>query len=96
MARRSRTLGLSAYFHHTAFDLNLNEIRENRSRGYLEHRLAQVDIWLFHLAKQLRHPPIREPRPGSFSTDSIEANHLMDFAYLHAVRQAIYETLNTL
>jgi hypothetical protein len=96
MTRRSRTLGLSAYFHHTAFDLNLNEIRENRSRGYLEHRLAQVDIWLFYLAKQLKDQPASKRRPGSFSTDSTEANHLMDFAYLHAVRQAIYETLNTL
>lgn len=95
MARRARGYGLTAYFGLTAFDIDARHIRETNGRAYLEHRLAQVDLWLIYLTtrldkqrRQLRQP---YPTPPQMRAALDEA---MDLAYLQTMRQALYDALS--
>jgi hypothetical protein len=97
MARRSRGLGLSAYFDFTVFDTNIAAIRETRSRVYLERRLAQVDVWLGYLSGRVEDRYRRGPSPALSSLHTSDtASAVLDVVYLQAVRRAIQETLRTL
>lgn len=97
MARRSRGLGLSAYFDFTVFDTNIAAIRETRSRVYLERRLAQVDVWLGYLAARAADRYHAAPSRALSTLQTPDtANAVLEVVYLQAVRRAIQETLQTL
>ena len=95
MARRSRGLGLSAYFDFTAFDTNIVAIRETRSRDYLERRLTQAEAWRGYLSRRVErggHVAALLPLGGQKASDT--ASTMLDFVYLEAVRRAIEEMLH--
>ncbi|MDQ4076887.1 MAG: hypothetical protein M3220_11660 [Chloroflexota bacterium] len=98
MARRSRGLGLSAYFNHTAFDVDTDVIFEHDSRAYLEHRLAQLDMWLPYLIKRLgdRHRQLGGSSERLMLGGDTVVEAALDLAYLQAIRQALHEALRAL
>lgn len=88
MAHRLPTKGLGGYFHHIAFDIDTNIIREKGNRAYIEYRIWQVEGWLALLNHKL------SKLPDTLRAHSAEGMSLtMDLAYLLAVRQALMESL---
>ena len=88
MANRLPSKGLGEYFHHIAFDIDTNSIREKGNRAYIEYRIWQVEGWLALLNHKLSQLPstLRAHSPEGMSLT-------MDLAYLLAVRQALMDTL---
>ncbi len=94
MARRSRGIGLSAYFGYTAFDVDVDLVGERYNRAYLEHRLAQVELWMPYLVKRLAD---RKGRPARMLDSTTGAtSEALDLAYLQAVRRALHDALKAL
>ncbi len=88
MAHRLPAKGLGGYFHHIAFDIDTNAIREKGNRAYIEYRIWQVEGWLALLNRKIAK------LPGTLRAHSPEMMSLtMDLAYLLAVRQALVEAL---
>jgi len=91
MAQQKPPRGLSTFFTHIAYDVDLNQIGEQGNRRYLEYRIHQVERWL-----ALLHHKI-EQMQRRVASHSIELKSLMlDLAYLLAVRQALMESLSLL
>jgi hypothetical protein len=91
MAQQTPPRGLSTFFTHIAYDLDLTQIGEQGNRRYLEYRIHQVEGWL-----TLLHHKIEQVR-RRVASHSHELNSLLlDLAYLLAVRQALMESLSLL
>jgi hypothetical protein len=91
MAQQKPPRGLSTFFTHVAYDLDLTQIGEQGNRHYLEYRIHQVERWL-----ALLHHKIEQMR-RRVASHSAELNSLMlDVAYLLAVRKALMESLSLL
>lgn len=91
MAQQTPPRGLSTFFSHVAYDLDLNLIGEQGNRRYLEYRIHQVERWLVVLQQKIEQVRRR------VASHSHELNSLlMDLAYLLAVRQALMESLSLL
>jgi hypothetical protein len=91
MAQQKPPRGLTTFFTHVAYDLDLSQIGEQGNRRYLEYRIRQVEGWVAILHHKIEHLRRR------VVSQSTELNSLlMDLAYLLAVRQALTESLNLL
>lgn len=91
MALQKPPRGLSTFFTHIAYDLDLSQIGEQGNRHYLEYRIQQVEHWLAAL-----HQKIEQVR-RRVASHSAELNSLLlDMAYLLAVRKALVESLSLL
>lgn len=90
MAQRQPPRGLSTYFTHVAYDMDLNVIGERGDRRYLEHRIYQVERWLALL--QYRIERVKQRPVLSAEMSSL----MMDLTYLLSVRQALMESLRLL
>lgn len=98
MARRSRGLGLTAFFNFTAFDIDTRAIGEGAGRAYLEHRLAQVDYWLDYMAGRVSARRRRRgSRPPFLPGRGSEAlNDDLELVYLQSMRAALSDALENL
>ncbi|MGH2542711.1 MAG: hypothetical protein ACRDIB_07935 [Ardenticatenaceae bacterium] len=97
MAKRFRAQGLTSYFGSTAFDMDVEGIYERGSRAYLEHRLAQIEVWMPYLMRRLGDGYRRAGGPCGHTVQGGDtASAALDVAYLQAVHRALYEALQAL
>lgn len=88
MAQQKPPRGLSTFFTHVSYDMDLTRIHEKGNRRYLEYRIHQVERWVALLNHKLVHLRSR------VQAQSPEiASLTMDLTYLLAVRQALMESL---